>query len=81
MSRLLEQEIHRLEEITRRVRCHVVRTVSEAGAGHPGGSLSEADILVALYFHVMRVDPQRPSWENRDREALRSAARRNRGEV
>jgi transketolase len=70
MSRLSEHEIRRLEEITGKIRCHVVRTISEAGAGHPGGSLSEADILTALYFHVMRVDPQRPEWENRDRFVL-----------
>jgi len=38
-----------------------------AGSGHPGGSLSEADILAALYFSVMRVDPRKPAWENRDR--------------
>jgi transketolase len=70
MSRLSEHEIRRLEEIARKIRCHVVRTISEAGAGHPGGSLSEADILTALYFHFMRVDPQRPEWENRDRFVL-----------
>jgi len=38
-----------------------------AGSGHPGGSLSEADILSALYFHIMRVDPAHPDWEDRDR--------------
>jgi transketolase len=70
MSRLSEHEIRYLEKIARKIRCHVVRTISEAGAGHPGGSLSEADILTALYFHVMRVDPQRPEWENRDRFVL-----------
>jgi transketolase len=70
MSRLSEHEIRYLEKIARKIRCHVVRTISEAGAGHPGGSLSEADILTALYFHVMRVDPQRPKWENRDRFVL-----------
>jgi transketolase len=70
MSELAEQEIRRLEEIARTIRCHVVRTISEAGVGHPGGSLSEADILTALYFHVMRVDPQHPDWEDRDRFVL-----------
>jgi transketolase len=70
MSKLSGDEIRRLEEIARKIRCHVVRTISEAGAGHPGGSLSEADILTALYFHAMRVDPQRPDWEDRDRFVL-----------
>jgi transketolase len=69
-SALSEQHVHRLERIARRIRCHVVRTISEASAGHPGGSLSEADILTALYFHVMQIDPQRPDWENRDRFVL-----------
>jgi len=70
MSALSEQELHRLEEIARRIRCHVVRTISEAGVGHPGGSLSEADILTVLYFHIMKIDPQRPQWEERDRFVL-----------
>ncbi|TEU11414.1 MAG: transketolase [Anaerolineales bacterium] len=70
MPELSENEIRHLEEIAKRVRCHVVRTISEAGVGHPGGSLSEADILAALYFHVMRVDPQHPNWEGRDRFVL-----------
>jgi transketolase len=70
MTDLSEGEIGRLGKIARRIRCHVVRTISEAGAGHPGGSLSEADILAALYFHVMKIDPQRPDWEDRDRFVL-----------
>ena len=70
MSVLSEHEFDRLEETARIIRCHVVRTISEAGAGHPGGSLSEADILAALYFHVMKIDPQRPDWEGRDRFVL-----------
>jgi len=65
-----DQEIRHLEEIARRIRCHVVRTISEAGVGHPGGSLSATDILAALYFHVMRVDPKRPDWKDRDRFIL-----------
>jgi len=70
MSKLSEREILRLEEIARRIRCHIVRTIAEAQVGHPGGSLSAADILTALYFHVMRIDPQRPDWEDRDRFIL-----------
>lgn len=70
MSQLSDQDVHRLQEIARRIRCHVVRTISRAQAGHPGGSLSEADILAALYFHVMNIDSQRPDWEDRDRFIL-----------
>lgn len=65
-----EEEIRRLRQIARRIRCHVVRTISRAGVGHPGGSLSEVDILTALYFQVMRIDPQRPDWRERDRFVL-----------
>ncbi|MCG2767539.1 MAG: transketolase [Anaerolineae bacterium] len=70
MPELSENEVHHLEEVAKRIRCHVVRTISQARAGHPGGSLSEADILAALYFHVMRVDPQHPDWQKRDRFVL-----------
>jgi len=37
------------------------------GGGHVGGSLSAADIIAALYFHIMSVDPNRPNWDDRDR--------------
>lgn len=67
---LSEHGIRQLEDMARRIRCHVVRTISRAGVGHPGGSLSEADILAALYFHVLRLDPQRPDWQERDRFVL-----------
>ncbi len=70
MSQLTDQRLLELKDIARRIRCHVVETVSHAGVGHPGGSLSEADILTALFFHVMRIDPERPAWEERDRFVL-----------
>ncbi len=41
-----------------------------AGSGHPGGSLSAADIVATLFFHVMRYDPKNPDWEDRDRFVL-----------
>ncbi|MDY6876151.1 MAG: transketolase [Chloroflexota bacterium] len=52
------------------IRRHIVTTISHAQAGHPGGSLSAADILTALYFHVLRVDPAHPNWPQRDRFIL-----------
>ena len=52
----------RLEEIARKLRCHIISMIATAGSGHPGGSLSAADILAALYFHVMRHRPQDPHW-------------------
>jgi transketolase len=52
------------------VREDIIHMISVAQAGHPGGSLSSADILTALYFRVMNIDPQNPEWEDRDRFIL-----------
>jgi transketolase len=59
-----------LESRARAVRKHIVRMTCTAGSGHPGGSLSCTDIVVALYFHIMKHDPQNPCWEDRDRFVL-----------
>jgi len=52
------------------IRKHVVDSVYRAGSGHPGGSLSVADVLACLYFHEMRHDPEQPGWPDRDRLVL-----------
>ena len=52
------------------VRIGIIEAVYSAKSGHPGGSLSIADILTYLYFHQMNVDSQNPKWENRDRLVL-----------
>ncbi|MCL4377702.1 MAG: transketolase [Actinobacteria bacterium] len=57
----------RLEDIAKNIRCSVLTMVKEAGVGHIGGSLSVTDILVALYFKVLKVDPENPGWPDRDR--------------
>lgn len=44
--------------------------IHTAKAGHPGGSLSAVEVVTALYFHVLNVDPSRPNWEDRDRFVL-----------
>jgi transketolase len=62
--------IPELRKAARRIRRNIIRMVHAAGAGHPGGSLSAADIVAALYFRVMRIDPARPDWEDRDRFIL-----------
>lgn len=59
-----------LEALAREMRACVLRMTNRAGVGHVGGSLSEMDILAALYFGVMEVDPQNPAWEERDRFLL-----------
>lgn len=52
------------------VRRGVCRMVHRAQQGHIGGALSETDYLVALYYHIMRVDPSHPDWPRRDRFVL-----------
>jgi transketolase len=59
-----------LEEIAKRVRAEVLRMTTLAGSGHPGGSLSAADLVVALYFAKMRVNPARPDDRDRDKFVL-----------
>ena len=53
--------------VARQIRREVVRMVAAAGGGHPGGSLSCTDLLVALYFSELRVRPEEPGWPARDR--------------
>ena len=52
------------------VRRDIIKMIGEAGSGHPGGSLSATDILVALYYSELKVDPKNPKWEERDRFVL-----------
>lgn len=59
-----------LKRMADTLRLHVVDMTTEAGSGHPGGSLSSADIMTALYFCIMRHDPENPQWEDRDRFVL-----------
>ena len=60
-----------LERRANEMRSDIVRMIAEAGSGHPGGSLSCADILAALYFGgVLDHDPERPDWDERDRFIL-----------
>jgi transketolase len=59
-----------LQEKATNIRRHIINMLAEAGSGHPGGSLSIADIMAALYFAVMKVDPDNPDWEERDRFVL-----------
>ncbi|MFA6309060.1 MAG: transketolase [Clostridia bacterium] len=53
-----------------KIRKHVIDEVYHAASGHPGGSLSCADILTVLYFDEMRIDPQNTQWPDRDRFVL-----------
>jgi transketolase len=59
-----------LQEKAATVRKHIVRMIAGAGSGHIAPALSCADLLVALYFDVLRLDPKNPQWEDRDRFIL-----------
>ena len=59
-----------LERMAKQLRRHVITMIATAGSGHPGGSLSAADIVTALYFKIMRHDPNNPHWLDRDRFVL-----------
>jgi transketolase len=62
--------IQEMKKIANTVRKDIIRMTAEAGSGHPGGSLSSVEIMVTLYFHVMKLDPKNPGWEERDRFVL-----------
>jgi transketolase len=70
MNELTPQILEELNQIASRVRGHVLVTVHKAGGGHVGGPLSCTDMLVALYFHILNIDPSQPNWEDRDRFVL-----------
>lgn len=69
-STLTAEEARALHALAQKARAHVFRAVRAAGAGHIGGPLSAMEILVTLYFHVMRVDPEAPRAPDRDRFVL-----------
>lgn len=63
-------EHHDLVDIARDLRRDALRMIYEGGDGHPGPALSVADIVAALYFRVLRLDPAHPDWPDRDRFIL-----------
>ena len=62
--------ISELEEMARKCRIEICKMTHRAQAGHPGGSLSEIDILCALYGHRLRARNDDPDWDDRDRFIL-----------
>jgi transketolase len=63
---LRQYSIEELELIAADIRADIIKMIEEAGSGHPGGSLGQADIYTALYFAVMKNDPKNPDWAERD---------------
>ena len=62
--------IKSLEKTAAEIRCGIIKAIHNAGSGHPGGSLSAADIVTALYFDEMNVDPKNPKMKGRDKFIL-----------
>ena len=67
---MYEEKTAMLRERARELRKTALTMIYEAQSGHPGGAFSAADIVAALYFSEMRVDPQNPHWPDRDRFVL-----------
>lgn len=65
-----EALIERLDEAARDLRISDIEMLTEAGSGHPGGTLSAAEMVAALFFHKLRLRPGEPDWPDRDRFIL-----------
>jgi transketolase len=70
MESLTNMEEIELKKIAFKIRKNVVRMIKAGDAGHVGGALSIAEMLAALYFKIMKVDPNNPAWRERDRLVL-----------
>lgn len=64
------KDINLLSTKAKAIRQDIIKMITKANSGHPGGSLSATDILTTLYFHEMNVDPKNPKMEGRDRFVL-----------
>jgi len=63
-------DVHDLKKLAKKIRLRVLHMLTTAGSGHTGGSLSAADVAVAIYFSKMNFDPKNPLWKERDRFIL-----------
>lgn len=70
MSHVSQSKIEQLEQISKEMRIDSLSMIHRRQAGHPGGSLSAAEILATLYFYKLRIDPNLPDWPDRDRFIL-----------
>jgi transketolase len=66
----MDNKIMELEKVSAIARKLMVETLICAGCGHPGGAFSSIDLMTALYFDVMNIDPGNPAWSDRDRFIL-----------
>jgi transketolase len=70
MKPIHEGRLEYLEELANKIREKVVEMLLEAGSGHSAGPLGMADIFTAFYFHILKHDPKKPMWPERDRLVL-----------
>lgn len=64
------ESVPEMKRLANRLRVEIVKMIGAAGSGHPGGSLSEVELVTALYFRILRHDPRYPKWPDRDRFIL-----------
>lgn len=67
---MLDEKDRELTEKARQIRQWIIKMTNAANSGHPGGALGLADIYAVLYFDILRLNPQEPLWEGRDRLIL-----------
>lgn len=70
MENLKDEKLRELEEKANQIRQTIIEALLEAKSGHTAGPLGMADIFTLLYFHILRHDPKKPDWEERDRVVL-----------
>lgn len=70
MNNLTDEKIKFLEEKAKQIRISIIEMLVSAGSGHSAGPLGMADVFTALYFYILRHDPKKPNWEERDRLIL-----------
>ena len=70
MAEISFTKIQNLELMANKIRESIIKMLLEAGSGHTAGPLGMADIFTALYFHILKHDPHKPEWSERDRLVL-----------
>lgn len=70
MRYLSGNDVYELEQKSNEIRQSIIEMLAAAGSGHTAGPLGMADVMTLLYFHVLKHDPARPDWEERDRVIL-----------
>ena len=69
-EKINETRVKELNKLAAEARHAMVESLIAAGCGHPGGALSSIDVMIALYFEILKIDPKKPKWDDRDRFIL-----------